>query len=166
MGERALSYCHACGFDLSESQTVQPHYYDDEAADILTAASSVCGHESPPACTDWNLERLSVLHHLCQILTSRYQHVRLRQFILSKLLATDVPLTPGRVSIEMRSVHERHHLIQLAAWLFVDIRSRLTDSWYAGAVRQNLLLKDLDYAPDWYRDIVETLPNWRARQIR
>lgn len=166
LGERALSYCHACGFDLSESQTVRPDYYDGPAAEVLTSACSVCSDESSPAGTDWNLERLSVLHHLCQILTSRYQHVRMRQFILNKLSATDVPLTPGRISIEMRSALERQHLLQLAAWLFVDIRSRLTESWYAGAVRQNLLLKDFDDAPVWYRDIVEALPNWRARKIR
>lgn len=166
LGERALSYCHSCGFDLSESQTVQPDYYDSDTADVLRAACSACGYESSPSCSDWNLQRLSVLHHLCQILTSRYQHVRLRQFILSKLSAIDVPLTPGRVSIEMRSVHERHHLVQLAAWLLVDIRSRLTESWYAGAVRQNLFLKDFDDSPDWYREIIDALPNWRTRQVR
>lgn len=164
--ERALSYCHACGFDLSESQTSQPDYYDQGAAKVLTAVCSVCGFNPSPGCTDWNLDHINVLHHLCQILISRYPHVQLRQFILSKLATTDVPITPGRVPIEMRSVHERHHLVQLAAWLFVDIRSRITESWYAGAVRKNVFLKDFNDAPDWYRDIVYALPNWRARQAR
>jgi hypothetical protein len=165
LSERALSYCHACGFDLSESQVVRPEYYDKAAADVLMAACSASDC-APRAQSEWDLDRLNALHHLCQILTSRYQHVWLRQFILGKLSEGDVPLTPGRISIEMRPVHERHHLVQLAAWLFVDIRARLTEAWYAGAVRHNLLLKDFSESPDWYRDIVDALPSWRARFIQ
>lgn len=163
--ERALSFCHACGFDLGAGRVAPPEYYDKATASVLAAACSECDCESPQVSSAWNLDRLNALHHLCQILTSRYEHVRLRQFILSRLSATALPLTPGRISLEMRPVDERHHLLQLAAWLFVDLRARITEVWYAGAVRHNLLLKDFDEAPVWYRDIVDALPNWRARLI-
>jgi transposase InsO family protein len=160
-----IGCCHACGFELADSHVVQPEFYDDHFAAVLAAAcAAVQGGGSPTS--EWDLGRLHTLRHLSHILTSRYLHVQLRQFVLRKLSVPDVQLTVGRLPIEMRSIRERHHLIQVAAWLFVDIRARITQAWYEGAVRQNILLKDFDHAPDWYRNIIEELPNWRARLQR
>jgi hypothetical protein len=163
--EQLLRCCHACGFELSNSDIEQPEFYDQHCAALLAAACTAVQSEDRQI-GQWDLGSLDTLRHLCHILTSRYIHVQLRPFILRELSVPDISLTAGRLPIEMRSIRERHHLIQVAAWLFVDIRARITQAWYEGAVRQNILLKDFDYAPGWYRSIVEDLPNWRARLLR
>jgi hypothetical protein len=156
--EQLLACCHACGFDLSNSRVEQPEFYDSHCAAVLaTACEDVQSGQDQTS--EWDLGRLHTFSHLCHILTSRYLHVKLRPFILHELSVPDIPLTVGRLPIEMRPIRERHHLIQIAAWLFVDIRARITQAWYEGAVRQNILLKDFEHAPDWYRNIIEEFPN-------
>lgn len=58
---------------------------------------------------------------------------------------------------------ERHHLMQLAAWLLMDLGGRLEEAWEAGAVRYNVLLKDYADPPRWYVEIVGKFSNWRDR---
>lgn len=156
-----MACCHACGFDLRAASPASPISYDAKAANLLLQANRVLepDHESSSCDIGW----YSVMHHLCRTMTARYKHVRLRQFVLDNLDLPDTFLTEGHTSFEMRSIGERHHLLQLSAWLLGDLEPRLLAAWRARAIRYNVLLKDFSQRPDWYDAIVSKLSNWRDR---
>jgi len=74
-------------------------------------------------------------------------------------------LTAGRVATETRHLHERHHLIQLIAWLMADLEPRLRTAWHAKAVRYNHLGKDFEGAPEWYLNLVKGFSDWRRDDL-
>jgi len=157
-----ISYCYACGFDLRDAPKIEPISYDRDASTLLFEASRMLDLDDMPG-SEWNLGRYAVMHQLCGIMVARYKHVHLREFVLDQVGFQDIPLTEGRVSFEMRPIDERHHLVQLAAWLLVDIELRLRAAWRARAVRYSVLLKDFIDRPDWYSQIVGRFANWRDR---
>jgi hypothetical protein len=157
-----LSYCHSCGFDLRNAVTEKPIVYDRDASCLLLEANRQFDQEVKPD-SEWDVGRFAVMHQLCRIMTAHYKHVHLREFVLDQIGAQDVELTAGHISFEMRTIQERHHLLQLAAWLLIDPEPRLTAAWRAGAVRYNVLLKDFGNCPDWFGNIVEQFSNWRDR---
>ncbi|WP_348692712.1 hypothetical protein [Duganella fentianensis] len=157
-----MSCCHACGLDLRTAPTAVPPTYDVQTTMLLRQASQALA-PAREMCSAWNLDSYSVMHQLCRTMTARYEHARLRHFVLDKLGFADIHLTDGHTSFEMRPIEQRHHLMQLCAWLFVDLEPRLCAAWYSGAIRYNLLLKDFRDAPVWYVDIVSKLSNWRDR---
>ena len=72
-------------------------------------------------------------------------------------------MTSERIAFETRTLFERHHLIQLVAWLMAELEPRLRVAWRAKAVRYNHLGKDFEDAPEWYLKVVEGFANWRHR---
>lgn len=158
-----LSYCHECGFDLRNASQIEPLSYDNRASALLHDVAKLLDTNTLSGCAQWDLGRYEVMHQLCRIMTSRYEHVILREFILSQVGFRDIPLIGGHISFEMRSIEERHHLIQLAAWLLVDPEARIPEAWRAGAVRYNVFLKDFVERPEWYAQIVGQLTDWRNR---
>jgi hypothetical protein len=157
-----LSYCHACEFDLRDAPAVPPVCYGVEITEILKEASQTL-HINNGLSNTWDVGEYSVMHHLCRLMTARYEHVSLREFVLDRVGFEDVPLTGGHISFEMRPIEERHHLLHLTGWLMIDLKSRLTAAWRAGSVRYNLLLKDFHHAPASYRNLVKKFVDWRAR---
>ncbi len=157
-----LAFCHGCGFDLRLAPAVEPLSYDKDAAALLLEACKVLGSD-PAGDYKWDLGRYSVLHQLCMILTSKYRHVSLRDFVLDQIGCQDIPIAKGRISFEMRSIDERDHLLQLAIWLMVLPDTRLELAWRGGAVRYNVLLKDFSEPPDWYQRLTQKFVNWRMR---
>jgi hypothetical protein len=103
------------------------------------------------------------MRQLAMLLTSRYSTVNLHAHVCDQIGIPEMNLTKGRIPFESRSVGERHHLIQLIAWLMVDLEPRLRSAWRSKAVRYNHLLKDFDDAPGWFLDVVEQFSDWRLR---
>lgn len=159
---RELSVCHACRFDLCKAPQTSPLIYDRKAAALLLHASRVLDVGATRR-GKWQLPMFAVLHHVCAMLTARYEHMKLRQFVLAQLGVPDIFLTAGYVSLEMRPIEQRHHLLQLAGWMMVDLDGRLTAAWRAGTVRYNILRKDFVDPPDWYCQIAGRMANWRER---
>jgi hypothetical protein len=159
-----MSYCYACKFDLRDALTLEPVSYDAQASALLIEANRVLDADYRLG-NKWSLGRYAVMHQLCRLMTARYEHVSLREFVLDQLGIQDIPLTGGHISFEMRPIQERHHLNQLVAWLLADLNSRLTVAWRTGAIRYNVLLKDFPNAPTTYRDMVQKFVNWRMRFI-
>ncbi|MEM5769819.1 MAG: hypothetical protein AAGU32_16250, partial [Bacillota bacterium] len=155
-----LSYCHSCQFDLRETVPVKPIVYEADASSLLLDAVRQFEHGGAPE-GEWDLGRFAVMHQLCRIMTTRDKHARLREFVLDQIGIQDIELTGGHISFEMRSIQERHHLLQLTGWLMVDLEPRLTVAWRAKAVRYNLLLKDFEDPPVGYKLIVEKFSDWR-----
>lgn len=154
-----MSCCHACDFDLRAASSASPISYDAKATNLLLQASRVL--ESDHESSSWDIGWYSVMHHLCRTMTTRYKHVSLRHFVLDNLNIPDTCLTAGHTSFEMRSIGERHHLLQLSAWLLADLEPRLLAAWRMRAIRYNVLLKDFPQRPDWYEAIVTKFSNWR-----
>jgi hypothetical protein len=157
-----LSHCHACGFDLREAQPVRGLSFDARASSLLIEANDALANHIALG-NGWDWGQYAVMRHLCKLMTTRSRHVRLRDFILAELGADDMMLTSGHISFEMRSIHERHFLLQLTAWLMVDLEARLAAAWRARVVRYNVLFKDFSGCPDWYVGITQKFSNWRSR---
>lgn len=161
MDEAPVSFCHQCDFDLSTAPAVEPISYDSLASSVMAdAAEDVAAGPTG----NWSNDRYSVLHQLCRLMTARYPHVALRAFVLQQIGAHDISLSQGHISFEMRPLAERHHLLQLTAWLMVDLEPRLRAAWSSGAVRFSALTKDFPDNPNWYGQIVAKFQNWREKQ--
>jgi hypothetical protein len=61
------------------------------------------------------------------------------------------------------TLHERHFLIQLSAWLLLDLEPRLRHAWLNKAVRYNNLLKDFYRVPGFYAEVVEGFSDLRRK---
>lgn len=157
-----LSYCHLCGFDFRNAAIDKPIVYDPKASQLLLKLNRQFDQDIILG-SEWDVGQFSVMHQLCRIMTARSKHVHLREFILDQVGAQDIELTTGYINFEMRTIHERHHLLQLAAWMLFDFEFRLTSAWHSRGVRYNILLKDFESAPGWYKNIVLKFSNWRER---
>lgn len=158
----SLCWCHNCGSDLRNAPSIYPEWSHDAAAVmrdqvLLPLENDVADN------LKWDLASYSVMRQLCRIMTARYEHAKLRSFVLDQLGQPDIPLTGGHISFEMRPIEERHHLMQLVTWLLNDLPFRLSAAWRTGAIRYNLLLKDFPNPPDSYKKIIEEFSDWRVR---
>ncbi len=102
---------------------------------------------------------MDVMRHMSVLLTSRFLNLKLHNYVCNMLSAPEMSLARGRVSIETRTLVERHHLMQLIAWLMMDLQPRLRNAWLAKAVRYNHMLKDFERAPSGYLKIVDDFSN-------
>ena len=159
----SMSYCYSCRFDLRDALRVEPISYNKQASEFLMKINCELDIDNALSKKEWDLGRYAVMHQLCRIMVARYQHVHLREFVLDQVGFQDISLTEGYASLEMRPIGERHHLLQLTAWLLTDLESRLTTAWLSRAVRYNVLLKDFTDRPTWYFQIVRNFRNWRVR---
>lgn len=154
--------CFACGYDLREAELKPLQSYNREAAELLFSMSLAIEGKKLK-----RVERLpegifGVMHQLCRLFVSRYPTVRLRQYVIEELGIADIPLSTPGVSLVSRPVHERAHLMQLAAWLVAQPKRRLTYAWRSRSVKYNQFLKDFADPPAWYEEIVGDFSDWRT----
>ena len=154
-----ITQCHACDFDLRESEAVAPVIYDESAGQTWLPALQMLEGDGVDA--RYNVGFFAVLHQLCKLMLTHYSHVHLRQYVSEKIGAPEVALRPKHESFEHYSLEERHVVIQLAMWLLADPEARIVEAWKNKAVRYNVLKKDFHPRPRWYRDIVEQCVDWR-----
>ncbi|MFC5429458.1 TniQ family protein [Paraburkholderia denitrificans] len=164
LDETSLAYCCSCEFDLRKAPVLSPSVYDAPSSNLLYGLSSalLSGlHDQ----TVWDLGRFQVMHHICRIMTTRSVRVRLREFAADACGVTDIDLVNGYRNFETRNIEERHHVIQLAAWIMDEPALRLTHAWQAGFIRYSTFLKGFDGTPDWYVRVVKKFSNWRTRPM-
>lgn len=161
----SLAICHRCGFDLRLAESQAIISYDTQA---IQWHRTLCEQT-----VNWtvqqshlNLETLAVLRQLTYLLVTSYKTVSLRGHVCEQLLIPNIPVTAGRVAIESRPLSERHHLMQLVAWLVVDLEPRMQAAWRSKAIRYNLMAKDFEDAPQWYLEMVERFSDWRSDTIK
>lgn len=151
--------CHACGFDLRQAVAPPPGCLDEEAAAWLNQlwTEFEAGDFVPDL-----IEQLTVFHMICSLLTRRNRALHLAEY-LGDRLGVEHPLTlQSWTPLETRSVDERHQLLQMAAWLMVDLPGRLGEARRAHAIRFNHLLRDFDEVPEGYRRIALSLQGGKA----
>lgn len=157
----SMAGCHQCGFDLGEAGAEPIISYDVQASDWH---AGLCEQlTSPDSAQSIELDSFGVMRQFSMLLTSRYPTVKLHAHVCDQLGVLEMQLATGRVATETRSQHERHHLIQLVAWLMADLEPRLRMAWRAKAVRYNHFGKDFECAPEWYLKIVSNFADWRHK---
>jgi hypothetical protein len=156
-----LSACYACGFDLCRAPARPIISYDARTSEWLRSLwrsiEPVPGRQQPGLDVDTFL----VMHQLMYLLMSTTPSIALREHVLDQLGVQDIEMTGGRVPFETRPLDERHHLMQIVAWLMVDLEPRLRDAWRAKAVRYNHLLKGFNDPPESYMRMAEKFSDWR-----
>ncbi|MBV8035533.1 TniQ family protein [Roseateles sp.] len=149
-----LYCCHSCGCDLRQSCAPPPPCLDEEAASWLTALWMELGR---PECKLTSVDNAEVLHVICTLLTRQRPALRLRGYLGDALGAEPALGGGGRVPIEIRPAVERHQLLQMAAWVMVDMPGRLRQALDAHALRYNHLVRDFRQLPGSYLRAVLTL---------
>ncbi|MCW5651745.1 MAG: TniQ family protein [Ramlibacter sp.] len=157
-GQWLLSNCHACGASIFDGKVSKLRAYDQEALAWLHRLTERVSDAASDIAVD-----VATTRQLCMLLASRYSTVSLQEYVCDQLGVEPLPISSERIAFETRPLSERHHFLQLAGWLQVDLRGRLTRAWRARAVRYSHLLKDFSNAPSAYVQLVEQLSNWRLR---
>jgi hypothetical protein len=151
---QSLAMCHACGFNLSQAPFVPIVSYDTEASAWHEKRCADLERQDGSPYIAIDLDEMRVFHQLVALLLTRYKTSRLREHICDQLGIADLAWASDRVSVESRSLTERHFLVQLGSWLMVDLDPRLRQAWRDKAVRYNHLLKDFDRVPHFYSEVV------------
>ena len=159
----SLATCYQCGFDLGVASPEPIISYDQQASGWHAGLCKelTCGNSAKSVVA---LDSLDVMRQLAMLLTSRYLTVRLHAHVCVQLGVLEMPLTRSRVAIETQTLHERHHLMQLIAWLMADLEPRLRIAWCEKAVRYNHLSKDFKNAPGWYLKVAGGFADWRSER--
>jgi hypothetical protein len=154
----SIADCYACGASLVSEFVDATEAYDSKVLDWLSALtlSVMSGNRKL-----LNTGAIDVMSQMSVLLTSRYAMLKLHAHLCDMLDVPEMPLARGRLAIETRTLVERHHLIQLIAWLMMDLRSRLRNAWLSKAVRYNQMLKDFERAPKDYLEMVNEFSDWR-----
>lgn len=157
---RPIYVCHACGYDFREAEQKPVFFLGEELCALFD--SMLFSMNKPIIKTGrFDLGFYAVLHQFCRVMGIKQNHGRLEGYIAGKLGLPAITVSLRRISIEQRRREERHHLLLCALWLMADIEKRLKEVWLAKAVRYNLMLKDFNDPPAWYRPMVESFSDWR-----
>ena len=152
--------CHACGYDFRAAER-KPVFFPSEEMhslfDTMLQSLTWPGDETG----QFGLGFFAVMHQFCRVMGTRQNQGRLRDHLANQLGLQNMPHQPERIGIEQRRIGERHLLLLCALWLMADLQSRLRTAWLAKAIRYNLMLKDFDELPGWYRLTVERFSDWR-----
>jgi hypothetical protein len=82
---------------------------------------------------------------------------KLLAFTESKLNVNLKRPNPNLRYFEVHDVGIRFQIAQCAFWLMLNWPNNVRSAWLDGAVRYNLLLKDMKDIPEWYRIEVEQM---------
>lgn len=153
--DEKLSWCSYCGFDLSLAEHVQVSVWHKTIHTTWKQLLRKIDRDGK-GITPYETEQLMVLHQLCKLFRSQRSAPKLLGYVCDET-RQKIPIAPTRDKfyLEQMSVMQRHQLIGLAWWLLHDWPHQLRKAWKYGAVRYNVLTKDMDVAPDWYLEVVE-----------
>lgn len=160
----SLSTCHHCGFSLDNSSHREIVAHSQELRKWLLSLSYAAGTFGvKTGIADY--KTLRIIRHFVMLLTSSSNAVSLYEFICSKLGISGADLQKSRLPFEVRAIEGRHHLIQLAGWLLIDLDHRLSMAWHAKAIKYNHMTKGLEDPSSSYIKLTQKYSNWRSRQI-
>ena len=156
--------CHTCGFDFREavgrgvlSPNKEVHRLFDAMLLSLEKSADQAGQ--------FDLGFFAVLHQLCLMVEARPNHGKLQHFVAEQLGTPSLPFPAKRLTVEQHKQEERHQVLLCGLWLMGDMTQRLREAWLEKAVRYNLMLKDFEDAPKWYRLLVRPFSNWRTPNV-
>lgn len=160
----SLAVCHVCGFNLARAPSLEIPSLDDE---VSILHEQMCADlEDLSSLTEMilDLDELRVLHHLTALLLSVRKIAKLRLYLCARLGIEDQIRDRARVGIEGRPLHERHFLVQLAAWLFLRLEERMRQAWMDDAILNNQMYRDFPDPPVFYLKVVSQFTDARRRK--
>ena len=100
---------------------------------------------------------MAVLRHLCALISNTKLSPKLQEYLCDRTHLKPIQFSQSRMIFEQRPIYERHQALLLAWWLLDEWSNRLYKTWYYHVVHYNLLLKDLNDAPEFYSKFVLSL---------
>jgi hypothetical protein len=160
-----MSACHACRADLRDAERRPEHFPSQELRQLCDEMLWSLD-KAPAEAGRFDLDFFVVLHQICRAMGTRQNRGKLLGYLLHQLGLPPRSTPTGWITIEERRREERHAWLLCALWLMADLEGRLTEAWVAKAVRYNLMIKDLNQAPSWFRNVVDALPGLRSHPRR
>ncbi len=149
----SLKECHRCGFDLSKSPSMQDNYASNDVNKFLSNLSQKLLNRSLGQAENDNL---LVMHHFAKLMFTRNSTVKLYSH-LCNVMGVDKIFLNTSSDIEGGGVETRHHVLQVIAYLMLDLEPRLREAIAAKGVRYNHLKKDFDEMPWQYKNLIGNL---------
>ena len=149
----SLKECHRCGFDLSKSPSMQGNYASNDVNKFLSNLSQKLLNRSLGQAENDNL---LVMHHFAKLMFTRNSTVKLYSH-LCNVMGVDKIFLNTSSDIEGGGVETRHHVLQVIAYLMLDLEPRLREAIAAKGVRYNHLKKDFDEMPWQYKNLIGNL---------
>jgi TniQ len=153
----ALKECHHCGFDLSKSALIHPIYGGLDVSNYLKNLSQKLLHGS---LGQSEIENLLVMHHFAKLMFTRNSTVKLYSHLCDVIGVDEIAINTAD-DFEGVDIETRHHVLQLIAYLMIELGPRLRRAIAAKRVRYNHLKKDFNAMPAWYEGLIEGFSNWR-----
>jgi hypothetical protein len=155
-----MHVCPRCRYDWRDASCVPVAFPDSGVEDDLRAAMASLALPVGE-CGRFDIGYFAVLRHLCWVMSTGPNQGLLGAYVSNVLGLPQPPLPGRRVHFEqLRVIPRLGHLVR-GVWLMGDLESRLDDAWRHKAIRYNLMLKDFEGAPRWYRKIVSGFSDWR-----
>lgn len=156
----SMALCHQCGFDLRRGPAYDPPAPDGESLMHLRALITFRDMGwwfSGETTHNYSLAFFDVLHHLATFLTSRFGRRLLAE--AEKLMPH--PMTNGaiysRMSLDMRSVDERHELLLAALWLLMDWPERFMANYRAAQLSATRITRS-ERLSWWFQGTINEYP--------
>lgn len=153
----ALKECHHCGFDLSKSHSIRPNYASGDIGNFLGNLSRrlLRGSLGQP-----EIDSLVVMHHFAKLIFTMNSGVKLYSYLCHAIGLDQITLST-KDDIEGVGIETRHLVLQIIAYLMLDLEPSLRKAIEMKAIRYNHLKKDFDTMPEMYAGIVENLSKRR-----
>jgi len=157
----SLKECHNCGFDVSESLSIRPNYVDSNIGEFLSNLSRKLLDGS---LDQVEIDNLLIMRHFVKLMFTRNSAVKLYSHLCHVMGADEITLNT-KDDFEGIDIETRHHVLQVIAYLMLDMGRRLRRAIATKAVRYNHLKKDFDDMPEWYAALIEGFSDWRNLEI-
>ena len=157
----SIRECHHCGFSLSKSQSKQANYVSRDVEEFLEDLSQKLENG---ALGQAEIESLMVMHHFAKLMFTRNSKVRIYSHLCNVMGINEIALNT-KDDIEGVDIKTRDHVLQVLAYLMLNLESRLKEAIAEKGVRYNHLKKDFDGMPGWYEGLIEEFSDWRALKL-
>jgi TniQ len=149
----SLKECHDCGFDSSKSPSIRANHASNDVSNFLSNLSQKLLEQS---LGQMEIDNLLVMHHFAKLMFTKNSTVNLYSY-LCEVMGIDEIALDSMNDIEGADAETRHHVLQVVAYLMLDLESRLKGAIAVKVVRYSHLKKDFDDMPEWYEKLIEEL---------
>lgn len=146
----SLTECHHCGFDLSKLQPIRPSYASKDVGNFLGNLSQTL---SDGALGQAEIDDLLIMHHFAKLMFTKNSTVTLHSHLCDVTGIVKIVLDT-KSDIEGADIKTRHHVLQIIAFLILDLEPQLRKAIEEKVVRYNHLKKDFDDMPRRYGDLI------------
>ncbi|MBU3625521.1 TniQ family protein [Polynucleobacter sp. JS-Safj-400b-B2] len=157
----SLKECHYCGIDLSKSPTIRASH---ASSDVSIFLGNLSRKLQDGSLDQSEIDNLLIMHHFTKLIFTSNPTVKLYSHLCNIMDVDEIALDI-KADIEGAGVETRHLVLQLIAYLMLDLGSSLREAIEAKAIRYNHLKRDFNDMPSWYMVVIGRFSNWRTRNL-